>query len=415
MSLLTRREFLKALGVFAAVPVLGRRLGRLDMPEAPSQAVDVYVARNGTPVTNVEAVIALAGGIQRFVDHDDVVVLKPNGQWPNQGYTHTLCIKALIDVILNRPGGFGGEIILIEHVHRNPTEAMTGSYCWAMSVNHRVNNWPDMNYLELVADYHTRGYPNVTADPLYDSGYGNWTKVTGPAAVAADKQGWVHASYTTAANGRTVELSYPILRSSYSDKLIDLKNGVWNGTGYISQKVKLIFLPNLNNHGSFKSEDYAGPTSALKTHIGIVDFGNLTHDTLHSVGYSYNPISPQAMGESVGYLITQLLHPAFYMTCAEFTGYRSRTDTTAAHTKTVGLCADPVTLDYWMCKYVMYPCSTDQPFMNPDNNNNLRKALVGCHSKGVGTITEGEMNMHYVYLPDPNLDQQLYLPLAVHA
>jgi hypothetical protein len=412
MSLLTRREFLKALGVFAAVPVLGRRLGRLDMPEAPGQAVDVYVARNGTPVTNVEAVIALAGGIQRFVDHDDVVVLKPNGQWPNQGYTHTLCIKALIDVILNRPGGFGGEIILIEHVHRDPATAMNGSYCWTMSPGNRVNNWPDMNYLELVADYHTRGFPNVTADPLYDSSQGNWLKVTGPAAVAAGKQGWVHSSYTTAANARTVELSYPILRSSYSDKLIDLKNGVWNGTGYTSQRVKLIFLPNLNNHGSFNSEDYAGPTSALKTHIGIVDFGNLTGNTLHGVGYN-TPISPQAMGESVGYLITQLLHPAFYMTCAEFTGYRSRTDTTAAHTKTVGLCADPVTLDYWMGKYVMYPCATSQAFMNPDNNNNLRKALVGCHSKGVGTITEGEMNTHYVYLPDPNLDQHLYLPHMV--
>jgi len=414
MSLLTRREFLKALGAFAAIPVLGRRLNQLGLPEVQNQTVDVYVARNGTPVTNVERVIALAGGIQRFVDHDDVVVLKPNGQWPNQGYTHTQSIKALVDVILSRPGGFGGEVILMEHVHRTPSEAMTGSYCWNMSADKRVNNWPAMNYLELVADYHNRGFPNVTADPLYDSGQGNWVKVTGPAAVGAVQQGWVHSSYTTAANGRTVELSYPILRSSYSDKLIDLKNGVWNGGGYTGQKVKLIFLPNLNNHGSFNSEDYAGPTSALKTHIGIVDFGNLTGYNLHGVGYN-SPISPQAMGESVGYLITQLLHPAFYMTCAEFTGHRSRTDTTAAHTKTVGLCTDPVTLDYWMCKYVMYPCATIQAFMNPDNNNNLRKALVGCHSKGVGTITEAEMNVHHVYLSDLSLDKHTYLPLAVNS
>ena len=414
MSLLTRREFLKALGVFAAIPVLGRRLNQLGLPEVQNQTVDVYVARNGTPVTNVERVIALAGGIQRFVDHDDVVVLKPTGQWPNQGYTHTQSIKALVDVILSRPGGFGGEVILMEHVHRTPSEAMTGSYCWNMSVSNRVNNWPDMNYLELVADYHNRGFPNVTADPLYDSGQGNWIKVTGPAAVGAGKQGWVHTPYTTAANGRTIELSYPILRSSYSDKLIDLKNGVWQGGDYTGQKVKLIFLPNLNNHGSFNSQDYAGPTSALKTYIEIVDFGNLTGYTLHGVGYN-SPISPQAMGESVGYLITQLLHPAFYMTCAEFTGHRSRTDTTAAHTKTVGLCTDPVTLDYWMCKYVMYPCATIQAFMNPDNNNNLRKALVGCHSKGVGTITEAEMNVHHVYLSDLSLDKHTYLPLAVNS
>jgi hypothetical protein len=279
-----------------------------------------------------------------------------------------------------------------------------------MSEGNRVNNWPDMNYLELIADYQNHGFPNVTADPLYESGQGNWEKITGPEMVGPGKQGWVHSSYTTVANGRTVELSYPIMRSSYSDKLIDLKNGVWESGSYTGQNVKLIFLPNLNNHGSFNYEDYAGPTSALKTHIGVVDFENLSNYNLHNVGYS-NPISPQAMGESVGYLITQLLNPAFYMTCAEFTGYRSRTDPVAAQTRTVGLCTDPVTLDYWMCKYVMYPCASSQAFMNPDNNNNLRKALVGCNSKGVGTIVEAEMNVH---LSDLSLDNRTYMPVVVN-
>jgi len=51
-----------------------------------------------------------------------------------------------------------------------------------------------------------------------------------------------------------------------------------------------------------------------------------------------------------------------------------------------------------MCKYVMYPCATSQAFMNPDNDNNLRKALVGCCSKGVGTINESEMVVHQVNL-----------------
>jgi hypothetical protein len=116
------------------------------------------------------------------------------------------------------------------------------------------------------------------------------------------------------------------------------------------------------------------------------------------------------MGEAVGQLITQILSPAFYLTVAEYTGYRGRTNTNAAHTKTVGLCADPVTLDYWMNKYVMYPCATSQTFMNPDNDNNLRKALVGCHSRGVGTYNEAEMAVH---IDDLNLDKHQYLPLVV--
>jgi hypothetical protein len=57
-----------------------------------------------------------------------------------------------------------------------------------------------------------------------------------------------------------------------------------------------------------------------------------------------------------------------------------------------------VTLDYWMCKYVLYPCATSQTFINPDNDNNLRRALLGCQGKGVGTVNEGEMVVHRVSL-----------------
>jgi hypothetical protein len=410
MTTLTRRQFLKGLGSLAASALIYPWLRLWDRQARAREAlVDVYVARNGTPVSNVQRVVALTGGIQRFIDHDDVVVLKPNGQWPNQGYTHTQSLKALIDVILARPGGFGGEIIIIEHVHTSPSNALSGNYCWNMSVSNRTNNWADMNYFELMDDYHNRSIPIVTADPLYDSGQGTWDKVTGPSDVAAGRQGWVHTTFVAPANGRTVRLPYPILRSSYSGKLIDLKNGVWQGGGYTGQKVKLIFLPTLNNHGSFNSEDFAGPTSALKTHIGIVDFAPSTGVHLHGVGYDV-PISPQAMGEAVGQLITQILSPSFYLTVAEYTGYRGRTDTIAAHTKTVGLCADPVTLDYWMNKYVMYPCATSQTFMNPDNDNHLRQALVGCHSRGVGTYNEAEMAVH---IDDPSIDKRHYLPLVV--
>jgi hypothetical protein len=411
MTRLSRRQFLAALSVTAAAapftPLLDRWLPHLMAQGAQHH---LYIARNGTPVTNVQRAVALAGGIQTFIGHDDAVVLKPNGQWPLQGYTHTQSMKALIDVILNRPGGFAGEIIIAEHVHRDSTTALNGSYCWNMSSgSNRVNNWPDMNYFELVNDYHSRGINNVTAIPLYDVGQStDFVTATGPSDLAAGKHGWVRATYTTTANSRTVRIPHALLRSAYSGNVLDLKNGVWNNGNYTGQPVKVIFLPTLNNHGSYNSEDYAGPTCALKCHLGIVEFAG-PGVSLHSVGYD-TPISPQAMGESVGHLITQVLQPAFYLTVAEYTGYRGRTTTTAANTKTVGLCADPVTLDYWMCKYVMYPCATSQTFMNPDNDNHLRQALIGCQSKGVGTIDEAEMQVH---LSDISLDKQAYLPLIM--
>ena len=247
MAYLNRRQFLRKLSALAAIPFLlpaSRKINSILLMQA--QPYDVYMASLSTPVTNVQQVIASAGGIQRFIDFDDIVVLKPNGQWPNQGYTNTECIKALIDVILARPGGFGGEIILAEHVHRAPPpasdNALSTKYCWNMSVSNRLNNWPEMNYFQLINDYKNRGIPIVTAIPLYNSGQGTFDRVTGPSAIKPGRHGWVASSYTTAANKRKIQLSYPILRSSYSGKLIDLKNGVWKDGSYTGQKVKLIFL-----------------------------------------------------------------------------------------------------------------------------------------------------------------------------
>jgi hypothetical protein len=324
------------------------------------------------------------------VDHDDVVVLKPNGQWPKQGYTNTACLKGLIDAILARPGGFGGEIIIAEHIHRSPADAMGGSYCWNISPGaNRENNWPDMSYFELVQHYHDQGNPNVTANPLYDSGQSDWVPVGGPTELGAGQQGWVRTTYTTPSTGGLVRLSRPILRSAHSDALIDLGGEVWQGGSTTNQAVKVVFLPTLNNHGSFDNEDYAGPTSALKCHLGIVEFAGSDGVNLHDIGYGNG--HPEAVGEAVGHLITQILSPTFYLTCAEYTGYRGRTTDQAEHTRAVGLCLEPVTLDFWMCKYVMYPIATSQTFMNPDNDNNLRRQLEGCHSQGVGTLDEAQM------------------------
>ena len=403
MTKLTRRQFIAGLGTAAAASFIDVRPSddstAAPVHASPAQQYHVYVAKNGTPVTNVQEVIKLAGGIESFIGYDDVVVLKPNGQWPNQGYTHTECMKALIDVILTRPGGFDGEIIIAEHIHRDSNTAMGSSYCWNMAVSNRQNNWPDMNYLQLEADYHSRGINNVTAIPLYDVGQSSdWEAVDGPGSLSPGYHGWVRTTYQTVnTNDRTVKLSHAILRSAYSAKLIDLgrDGGVWENGGYNGQQVKLILLPTLNNHGWSGNEDYAGPTSAVKCHLGIVEFAGSSGDTLHAIGYDRN--RPDAVGESVGHLITEIIKPTFYLTCAEYTGHLSRTSSTATRTKTVGLCADPVTLDYWMCKYVAYPID-DQSLFNPDIDNKLRQTLLGCNSVGVGTLNEAEIDVHVLDL-----------------
>jgi len=82
MARLSRRQFLAALGATAAAapftPLLDRWPPLLMAQGTPHH---LYIARNGTPVTNnVQRAVTLAGGIQTFIGHDDAVVLKPNGQ-----------------------------------------------------------------------------------------------------------------------------------------------------------------------------------------------------------------------------------------------------------------------------------------------------------------------------------------------
>ncbi len=392
MKKITRRTLLKKIGrgVLLApfMPVLFReKLSRIT--EAHAAIVShVYVSRNGTPVANMQKVVEMAGGIANYIDSDDVVVIKPNLQWKNQGYTHTEATKALIDIILNRPGGFTGEIIVAENTHGQEESTSRG---WAVSAENRVNNWSAMNYNELIAWYPSNGVQNVTAAKLMSSTYPD---ISGP----SEGQGYVQSNYTISyspgANGRVLRLSYPIIQSSYSGKLIDTKNGVWSGGGYTGQRVKLIFLPTLNNHGS-GNEDYAGATSAVKCHLGFVKttYGASGRWGLHQVGYGI--AVPSAVGEGVGQLITNIIQPTLYITVAEYSGWHSRTSATGAeNTKTIGLCSDPVALDYWMGKNVLGPCNggSAASYLDPSNICTFRKTLEGCQVKGVGTLDEAQMS-----------------------
>lgn len=386
----TRRRFLKQMASLLAWTGLSPLLKSFhkEALARTEPVADVFVSKNGTPVTNMQKVIEMAGGIESFVDANDAVVIKPNLQWRNQGYTHTLATKTLIEMILNRPGGFTGEILIAEdHVDFNRTDQG-----WNAASANRVNNWPDMNYRELITDFQNRGYPNVTAAPINDS------PVSGP----QDGDGYVHVYYTTVnspgANGRKTRLGYPILASAYSGKMIDTKNGVWESGVYTGQNVKLIFLPTLNYHSN-----YAGITSAVKCHVGFVPlggnsgyFGVHSYPETYSVGFRADLSSnrPDASGECIGELITNVIQPSLYITVAEYAGHYGRTSSTAGNTRTIALCKDPVSLDYWMGHNVICPLGGSAGNYNPTGDNVFSRQIAGCHSKGVGTLAESEMAVH---------------------
>ncbi len=101
----------------------------------------VYIVKNGDCFQNISKLWELMGGVTSIIDPDDVVIIKANGQWPNQGYTHTGCIKAVIDEILSIPS-FSGEILICDNVQTYAKANETGFDAddW-----HRTNNYADCN------------------------------------------------------------------------------------------------------------------------------------------------------------------------------------------------------------------------------------------------------------------------------
>ena len=65
----------------------------------------VYRSINGTPEQNLRKVVELMGGIEKIIGSNDVVLIKPNVMWWNQGAPNLCALKTFVDMIMSRPGG----------------------------------------------------------------------------------------------------------------------------------------------------------------------------------------------------------------------------------------------------------------------------------------------------------------------
>ena len=50
-----------------------------------------------------------------MIEADDVVLIKVNAQWKYRGCTNSDLIRGLIQRIREHPGGFRGEVVIIEN------------------------------------------------------------------------------------------------------------------------------------------------------------------------------------------------------------------------------------------------------------------------------------------------------------
>ena len=419
--------YLSLMGIAASsLPLIGRftklfnlSTGSTTQPsdQLASQPISqIYVSRNGSPQQNVSKVIEMMGGIEKIIGIHDIIILKPNAQWWNQGRTNLAAMKGFIDLVLSIPG-FKGEIIIAENHHFMDESLPKGE-------EDNVRGWTHLSEINgdidgsnhsintLIDLYHKQGNNNVTKSHWRDGGakrdiWGNGQNggiVKSPAE--GDGYVWSDIDYTfTGFLGLKkwkVKMTYPIFTSKYSGVTIDLKSGAFlrdgKGSGkYLPERpVKLINFAALNTHG----ED-TGTTSAIKNYMGITDLScgewGLKPEGYFNVHQCGEEHYPYAKGGALGHFMKTIRKADLNIVTAEWAGWGSRTDVSkATRAKTILLSRDPIAIDYYGAKYLVYPLSHKKEYHDPDNlKSSVRKFLnLALDALGEGTLDEETMKVH---------------------
>ncbi len=365
----------------------------------------IYRALNGTPAENIDRVLELAGGIDRIVGPDDVVLIKPNVQWWNQGAPNLSAMSRLVERIFERPGGFRGEVVLAENCHRgqNPLAAWRSGWARPFERNSDLPGVRNMGDCSARLRERFGKRFSVVTWLNVDSG---GRRVRGP----EDGAGYVFCDGTGGVpliecdNGmdedrhRKTIMTYPVFTTERGT-VVDFRNGIWEKGVYTERAMKVILLSALNHHSV-----YCGMTSSLKNYMGIVDLsgGPDPHDGGRQSGEYYNFHSfpfdkwapgpaPGMLGTAIGRFVRTIRRADLHVTTAEWVGLSSRVDAPAARTRAVIAGEDPVALDFHAAKYILYP-NSGISVHDPENDKGpvcqyLRKAAEA----GAGILDEGRV------------------------
>jgi hypothetical protein len=399
----TRREILKILGAVVGAVSFGRitmAKQHVRKKSTMNPETTVYRSVNGRPDENLSKVIDLMGGIDSVVGADDVVVIKPNVQWWNQGVPNLSALNNFVEIIMHRPGGFNGEVVIAENVHRGSTPWKHAGWVSGFSRNSDLDNIHNFN--DLCARLKKKYNNKFSICHLIDVDAGN-KRVFNP----ADGSGYVYCDGTggvplismdNGASGddfREVIMTYPVFKTD-KGTVVDFKNGIWEKGEYTDQPLKFVNFAALNHHST-----YCGATSAVKNYLGISDLsggadphkkGKLTdrYYNFHSFPldkWAPGP-TPGMIGAEIGVFMNTIRKADLNITTAEWVGLVSRTELPVAHTRAVLGSTDPVALDYHAARYLLYPNSKISVHNPDDPKSPLHQYLLKCSEKDGGEFDE---------------------------
>jgi len=313
-------------------------------------------------------------GPDGMIAADDVVLIKVNAQWKYRGCTNSDVIRGLVQKILEHPDGFGGEVVIVENGQgRGSLNCDTSSSYDNEEVHANAINGGH-SFLHLVNQ--------IFADPRVSAFLFDPMRKT---FIAADDH--VSDGYR-----RFENVSYPCFTTA-GGRRVELRDGLWTGSGY-SQALKLINVPVFKHHDSGGSEI----TASLKHMYGLVSMADGNSTFRHYTG----------LGETCGKMVASVRPPVLNIIDAIWVSHKAITGYPADATRqmnTLVASQDPVALDYWAAKYVLYPIDGNLRH-HPDHENIQRwlaAAELAINGSGglyhpewglaVGMVTRDESRM----------------------
>ena len=409
--MVNRRSFIKILLLALTALSSFSKLRANVVAQKPSSVdttVTVYRAINGSPSENVSRIFEMMGGIQTIIDKEDVVIVKPNVQWWNQSAPNLEAVETLVDLIMNRAGGFQGEVVLAENVHRGNMPWDSSFSGWNRYFDRNGGSANVNHYNDLCRLLKKRYSDQFTVVHWINVGFGAkrvYMPSDGDGYVYCDGSGGVEKiefhNGAAGANARKTIMTYPIFTTDRGTR-IDFKNGVWKGQDYSDRRMRFVNIAGINHHST-----WCGVTGCVKNFLGVTDLsggpdpdadGKLTGEyyNFHAFPFDHWAPGPQPgmLGAEVGAFLSTIRRADLHITTADWVGLASRTEPPVVRTKAVLASTDPVALDYHACKYILH-ANSHVPWHDPDQENRpTAQYLRACAEHGGGIFDERQVAVH---------------------
>lgn len=289
-------------------------------------------------------------GPKGLIAGDDLVVLKVNGQWKHRGMTNIDVVRGLIRRILDHPDGFTGEVVIFENGQGRGSLDCDMCDAWYETDESAANaENPSHTWRWLVED-HFRDEP--VSMILFDE-----HRKTEVAEDDHVSQGYKF--FNPHPESHIWPLTYPVFNTE-GGRRVDFRRGIWTGEGYDDRKLKLISIPVMKNHRT------AGVTGALKLYFGVLSINWNSQEYHDNIGLTCAEMFSHIRAPDLNILD---------LTWLSINAVNGHPDTLPQRTNQLLAGTDPLAIDYWASKHIMFPLSQN-PLHNPDEPSKFREKTL---------------------------------------